>query len=94
MKLETFVKICELYKEQNEKEIAINKLGVNLIDFIDNFFVIIDILLLEYFGELNVDLIMDYLDGSWDGNIISNNKKEYCINSYEDLYKLVNKEIK
>ena len=61
MKLEVFTEIIKRIREQSDKQNALYKLDVDLINYSDNYTSVIDILLKVYYGEDGADWIDWYL---------------------------------
>ena len=61
MKQEVFTEIIKRIREQSDKQNALYKLDVDLINYSDNYTSVIDILLKDYYGEDGADWIDWYL---------------------------------
>lgn len=61
MKQEVFTEIIKRIREQSDKQNALYKLDVDLINYSDNYTSVIDILLKVYYGEEGADWISWYL---------------------------------
>lgn len=81
-----FKRYCDNYRKITKKIDLLCEADIDLINFCDAFWQNEGILMTSIFGEINYDLISDYLNGSWDGKIYQDDKLIEEIKSDEDLY--------
>lgn len=83
MKKNTFIKFIELSIEKGKKEKIIYKNGLDLINFLEEYFKINDILLNSIYGEGTSDIINDFIvDSIYDE--LEKNKENYIIYDNND----------
>ncbi len=87
MKKEEFVKFCETYKKQEETSTLLYKSGIDTLEFDNNLYECISILLRVSFSQLQVDTLYDFILGGWDGTWFDkDNIKQKKVENFEDLY--------
>lgn len=66
---ENFVKICKSLTELQKRNRDLYKLRVDLLDFTDDYCVIITTLIEEIYGKSKTELVLDWIYCAWEGKI-------------------------
>lgn len=87
------MKICESLELLHKRNKDLYNLHVDLLDFTDDFYVIITTLLEEIYGE-NADLITDWIYCSWDGKMYEKDSKTllHDLDTEEKLWEYLEKQ--
>ena len=88
-----FQKILSLLRDQYARESAISEYSIQLSEFNESIHIANNLLLQHIFGEVNGDLIVDFILGQWSGNIWDSEGNVIAdIRTDKDLWKHLEKE--
>lgn len=88
-----FLEYCAKYRKQQERIHAAYKLDIDLIEFCEPFWAMLNMLGNEVFKE-KYELIQDYILGQWNGKIYNKSNSELMIEhikSDSELYDYITK---
>lgn len=88
MNLDKFIQICELIKKSQEDLTAARKLNIELGEFSEGYWKIINDFGISLYGELLWESILDFIYGYWDGKIydVKNHKLIKKIDNFVELW--------
>jgi hypothetical protein len=90
---ENFIKILDILRNYNKSASDIYKSGIDLINYTDNYYGIIGILMEHIYGKDGNSIVQDWVYQSWNGQIFDkNNQIIREIKSDEDLWVYLEKD--
>lgn len=88
-----FIKSCKQLKLLHDSAHQAYKMKIDIIDYLDDFYSVINNSFEHIYGEQNWALITDWVYGSWDGKIYGRDKNEVLedIKTEEMLWQFLEK---
>lgn len=81
---EDFLLFCAKYREGYKKSHEVEKFGISIGDFLDEFYTCVDLPMKKIYGSFYWDTINDWLLGSWDGKIYDSKSGNLIFNVDSD----------
>ena len=92
-----FIILCESLRADVAKSEKLNSVGVDLINYSEDFHKVIQLLSVTIYGKFYWDIITDYIYHSWNGEIYEGGGGKKIIEkitNFEELYEYIEKSIK